>query len=114
MKRVIEWFVWIIQFIGGGGVGACLGLTLIFLRRGPNGLGPPVLAIARDQVSNFFWGAALIGAGFSSLFGDRLWKGSFYASIFSDGFWHSLVRRFISIVTIVSGSFLVLTALFER
>lgn len=114
MKRVVDWFVWIIQFIVGGSVGAAIGLGLIFVRRGPNGLGPPVLAIARDQVSNFFWGAALIGAGFASLFGDRLWKGSFYASIFSDGFWHSFVRRFISIVTMVLGGILVLTAIFER
>lgn len=115
MKRGADWFAWILQFILGLVVGAIFGFALLYLKFGARrGEESPVFKIAPDQVSTFVWGAALIIAGLASLFGDRLWMGSSYTSILPDGLTHSRLSRIISIVTIVLGGILFLSAIFRQ
>ena len=115
MKRGADWFAWILQFIVGLVVGALFGFALLYLKFGRRrGGGSPIFKIAPDQVSTFVWGAALIIAGLASLLGDRLWLGSSYTRILPDGLTHSRVSRFISIVTMVLGGILFLSAIFRQ
>jgi len=113
MKRGADWFAWILQFIVGLVVGALFGFALLHFKFGrPSSR--PLFQLAPEQVSTFILGAALIVAGLASLRGDRLWMGSSYNEMLSDDYKHSRASRFISIVTMVLGGILVLTALFEH
>lgn len=114
MKRGADWFAWILQFILGLVVGALFGFALLHFKFGRRSSSRPLFQLAPEQESTFILGAALIVAGLASLRGDRLWMGSSYNEMLSDDYKHSRASRFISIVTMVLGGILVLTAIFER
>ncbi len=67
MKHRADWFAWVLQFVVGLAVGASVGKAIISEGRD---LGQ---WLALDSLSTFIWGAALIGAGVASFYGDRLW-----------------------------------------
>jgi len=91
-------------------IGAFIGLAIIARRRRLGG----GWWLASDQVSTFIAGAALIGAGLASFYGDQLWLGSSFRVIPPDGIRHSDISRMVSIVTGMSGVVLVLTAILRH
>ena len=85
-------------------VGAFLGLWL--LPRGPRH--GPALNMTLEDIIDFILGAALIGAGLASFFGDRLWIGLSYRIIPPDGVRHSELSRAASIATGTVGGLVLL------
>lgn len=106
MKRGADWFAWSLQFVVGLPVGALIGFAIISRGRRFGG----GWRLASDQVSIFLWGAALIGAGLASFYGDRLWLSSSYRVIPPDDIKHSNTSRIVSTATGALGCILVLTA----
>lgn len=105
MKRGTTWFAWAFHFFLGLLVGVLLGFAVITSRR-------RFLLLAVEQVPAFITGAALLGAGICSFYGDRLWLGS-YRFIASD-LEHSATTRFLSLGTGSLGGLLMLTALLRH
>jgi hypothetical protein len=95
MRQRADWLAWSLQFIFGLIVGTFFGFGIIAKshRRGGGWW------LASEQVSIFLSGAALIGAGLASYYGDRLWLGSSYRVIPPDDMKQSRISRIISIVT---------------
>jgi hypothetical protein len=110
MKRGADWFAWSLQFIVGLVIGAFIGVATIARRRTLGG----GWWLASDQVSTFIWGAALIGAGLASFYGDRLWLGSSFRVIPPDGIKHSDTSSMVSILTGLLGVVLVLRAILRH
>ncbi len=71
MKKSANWLAWSMHGVFGFVAGAVIGLVLI--SRGRSGLW-----LNLDLVVRFLLGAAMIGAGLGSRFGDRLWLGDQY------------------------------------
>ena len=110
MNRNVDWFAWVFQFVAGLLVGAFIGAVIISRRRRHGG----GWWIAPDLVLPFIVGAALIGGGLASFYGDRLWIGSSYRVIPPDGVDHSRASHIASISSGVIGCFIVLTALIRH
>jgi hypothetical protein len=71
MKRRANWIGWTMHGFLGLLVGAGIGLFIIHRRGG-------VFWIDNDLIAPFLIGAACIGAGLGSRYGDRLWIGDNY------------------------------------
>ncbi|CAN5870744.1 hypothetical protein BH11VER1_BH11VER1_35890 [soil metagenome] len=110
MKRGADWLAWSLQFIAGLVIGALLGCAIISKSRRFGG----GWWLASEHVSTFIWGAALVGAGLASFYGDRLWLGSSYRVIPPDGIEHSYTSRIVSIVTGALGGVLVVTSILRH
>jgi hypothetical protein len=108
MKRQADWFAWSLQFIFGLIVGVCLGFGVIGKRRRSDGW------LNSEQIPIFILGAALIGAGLASFYGDRLWLGSSYHVIPPDGIEHNDKSRIASIITGALGGTLSLIAILRH
>lgn len=100
MKRSADWLAWSLQFVVGLAVGAFIGVAIISRRR-RFGSG---WWLAPEQASFFICGAALLGAGLASFYGDRLWLGSSFRVIPPKDIEHSKASRIVSIVTVFAGS----------
>ena len=98
-----------LQFIVGLVVGAIVGVGVISRRRYHGGF-----MLDPEQAAKFFFGAALIGAGLASQYGDRLWFGLSYRVVPPDGIKHSDASRLVSRVTMLWGGALVIFALLEQ
>lgn len=109
MERGADWLAWILQFIVGLVVGAIVGLVIISRGRYSRGIW-----LDPEQVSTFIFGAALVGAGLASYYGDRLWLGSSYRVIPPDGIKHNETSRMASMVTGLLGGILVLVSLLRH
>jgi hypothetical protein len=98
MKRGADWLSWSLQLIAGFVVGAIFGLSV----QGRSS--------SHDLLAclGFTLGAALIGAGLASFYGDWLWIASSYRVIPPDDVEHSGVSRGVSVVTCTTGAVLVL------
>jgi hypothetical protein len=104
MKKSADWLAWSLQFIAGLFVGAILALYIT--RR--SWYAPTA---ASQHILMPIIGAALIGAGLASYFGDRLWFGASYSIIPPDEIRHSATSRTVSVVTIAVGGSMVLLSL---
>jgi hypothetical protein len=104
MKQGADWLAWSLQFTAGFIVGRILALyiTRRSLYRLPTASSQHVLMLVL--------GAALVGAGLASCFGDRLWLGSSYRVIPPDGVPHSRTSKALSVATTAIGGSLVLFA----
>ena len=106
MKQRADWLAWSLRFIAGFIVGAILALYLT--RRN----WPFVLSTPSQHILMLVIGAALIGAGLASYYGDRLWVGSSYRAIPPDDIPRSAATKFLSILTgVVGGTFILLALL---
>lgn len=110
MKRSADWLAWSLQFIAGLIVGALFGDGINSQPRKYGGGS----WLASEQGSTFIWGAALIGAGLASFYGDRLWWGYSYRVIPPLDMEHSNTSRLVSMVAGVIGSILVLTTILRH
>lgn len=107
MNKSADWLAWCLQFVFGLIVGTIFGTySNSWLRPSLFGLG--------TVPSTYFVGAALIGAGLASFYGDRLWIGLSYRVIAPDEIRHSVKSRIFSIITGVIGGILVLTAVIKH
>lgn len=110
MKRSADWLAWSLQFIVGLAVGAFIGIAIIARRRRFGG----GWWLASDQVSTLVLGAALIGAGLASFYGDKLWLGSAFRVIPPDGIKHSDTSRMVSIISGLLGVVFLLAAILRH
>jgi TRAP-type C4-dicarboxylate transport system permease small subunit len=102
-----DWLAWALQFILGLIVGLILGAELISSRHHS-------FWMASEAVPAHLLGAALIVAALASYYGDRLWLGSSYRIIPTDGIRHSAKSRAVSISTGVVGGILVIGAILKH
>lgn len=100
MKRSADWLAWSLHFVVGLAVGAFIGVAIVSRRR-RFGSG---CWLAPEQAPFFICGAALLGAGLASLYGDRLWLGSSFRVIPPTDIQHSNTSRILSIVMVFAGS----------
>ena len=104
MKKGADWLAWSLQFLAGLFVGAILALYIT--RRSWYSA-----AAASQYILMPIIGAALIGAGLASYFGDRLWFGASYSIIPPEDIQHSATSRTVSVIAIALGGAMVLLAL---
>ena len=68
MKRRANWLAWSLQFIFGLVIGGLVGVGVLMRRNSVN-----LFWMSPNLVPYFLIGAALLGAGLASHYGDRLW-----------------------------------------
>ena len=105
MKQRADWLAWSLHFIAGLIIGAILGLYIT--RRGWRlaTTTPP------QHLLMLVTGAAFIGAGLASYYGDRLWVGSSYRVILPDEISRNTTSKVLSIITGAIGGGLIFIAL---
>lgn len=108
MKQRADWLAWSLQFVVGLAVGAILGLYITW-RGWRFGTSTP-----SQHFLMLVAGAAFVGAGLASYYGDRLWFGSSYRVISPDEIPHSTTSKVLSITTGVVGGGLILIALLRN
>jgi hypothetical protein len=104
MKQSADWFAWTLQFILGLFIGHTVGSALVRL--------VPSEGRLSDHSTIFAWGAALIGAGVGSFYGDRLWLSLSNRAIPPDRVQQNKTSRLLSMSTGTLGCLLVVTCLF--
>src|SRR6185295_12077944 len=97
MKKQANWLAWSMHGIYGFIAGVVLGLVVI--SRGRSGLWIHV-----DLVVRFLIGAALIGAGLGSRYGDRLWIGDNYKMLPPDEPEQSTLSDWLSWCLVAGGT----------
>ena len=105
MKQRADWLAWSLQFIAGFVVGAMLALYI------PRRSWYIPSRAASAHILLLVLGAALIGAGLASYFGDRLWFGSSYRVIPPDDIPRNSTSKALSALTGAVGGILILLAL---
>lgn len=110
MKKSANWLNWSLQFLAGLLVGGFIGYAIVSKRRRFGG----GWWLAPECVSMFLWGAALLGAGLASFYGERLWWGSLYRVIPPDEMEHSRSSRVASIATGALGCILIAVSILRH
>jgi hypothetical protein len=107
MKRHANWLAWFMHGTFGLFVGAVAGLILISRRqRG--------LWLDLDLVIPFLVGAALIGAGLGSRYGDRLWMGDNYRMLPPDEPEQSNLSDILSWCLVAAGAATCVATVFKQ
>jgi len=112
MKRGADWLAWSLQLIVGLAVGGFIGLRIIT----DNGRysHAPCLWLENAHVPMFLCGAAMIGGGLASYFGDTLWIGQSYRVLPPDEPQNSPVSRALSVFIGLLGGGWILLAVYHQ
>jgi hypothetical protein len=108
MKTGANWLAWALQFIAGFIAGGIVGLVLT------RGGWQSYRGMPFDQFLLSVGGAALVGAGLATYYGDRLWNGLLYDVIPPDEFPQSWPSRLLSCAIGAVGGGLILLGLLMR
>ena len=109
MKRSADWLAWSLQLIVGLAVGGVIGLRVI-----SRGRYNPGFSLATEHVPLFLWGAAMVGGGLASYFGDKLWIGDSYRVIPPDAPQNSPASRALSVFIGLLGGGWILLACYRQ
>ena len=110
MKRGADWLAWGLQFALGLVVGAVVGLGLVL--RGSRNLGG--VRLAAGNLALLVLGAALLGGGLASRYGDRLWLGGSYRVVEPNGIAQSKASRIASFAAGIGGGVAALAAILRQ